>query len=438
MSDSRASSWLHMGAAAVRAGDKADARYYLERADLCGPTTDEHAQIAYWLSRITDNPAERRELLEDVVICSPGHAEARRELAILDGRLDPSDLVDPLSLDHPSAPSAVDARRYVCPRCGGRLAFDAAHGALVCDYCGHQPADFFAPGGDDRVEDQDFLAVLPTLRGHTWELPAERALSCQGCGAAFTLPPAQATAACPFCGSPHVASSPPGGDLIAPEGVLPFSVGAADAARQISRWLVGNDGGPEGVAHRAVATAALPVYLPFWAFTVMGQVNWSAMIQTRYDEQPQTISGAEAVLLDETLVPATHRLPAALLGRLCDYDLSALQPYSPDLLADWPVEIYQITLANASLVARQRARNQTVARIRSSSGPVDSVQNLSCDSSGIVVDSYKLLLLPVWLAGYRLRDATYPLAVNGQSGRVTGQKPESGLKRLISGLTVGG
>lgn len=438
MSDSRASSWLNMGASAARAGDKADALFYLERAQLCEPTIDERAQISYWLSRITDDPAKRRLLLQDVVIAMPGHAEARRELAILDGRLNPRDVVDPFHPVAAHAPTPMQARRYTCPQCGGRLAFDAARGALACDFCGHHSTAFYAPGGDDVIQDQDFLAVLPTRRGQTWELPADRWLNCQGCGAAFTLPPAQATAACPFCGSPHVASATPGSDLISPEAVLPFTVSAADAARQISRWLAGQDGGPRGLARKAVAGDARPLYLPFWSFTVMGQVTWNGLIHSRYDEPPQSTSGAEAVLLDETLVPATHRLPRSLLSGLSDFDLSALQPYSPDLLADWPVEIYQITLADASLVARQRARNETVARIRSSVGPGEAIQSLSCDSSGIVVDSYKLILLPVWLAAFRLNGADYQVVLNGQSGRVCGQKPESGIKRLFSGLLEGG
>ena len=51
MRDSRATSWLNMGAAAVRAGDVADARFYLERALISDPGLDEQTQIWYWLSR---------------------------------------------------------------------------------------------------------------------------------------------------------------------------------------------------------------------------------------------------------------------------------------------------------------------------------------------------------------------------------------------------
>ena len=95
MKDSRATSWLNMGASAVRAGDKADARFYLERALNSDPDLEDETQIWYWLSRITDDPAEKRRLLQDVVISEPGHAEARRELAILEGRLNPEAIRDP-------------------------------------------------------------------------------------------------------------------------------------------------------------------------------------------------------------------------------------------------------------------------------------------------------------------------------------------------------
>ena len=243
MKDSQATSWLNMGAAAARAGDKADARYYLEHAQMCDPDPEDEAQIWYWLSRITDDPVEKRRLLQDVVISEPDNAEARRELAILEGRLSPEAIRDPREGAKPVEARNTGARRYVCPKCGGRLAYDAAKAALGCDYCGHQSTSFLAPGGDDTVEEHDFLTTLPTARGHTWELPVARRLTCQECGASFTLPPARSTAACPFCQSAHVTEAERGADLIAPEAVIPFRRDAEAVTHDILQWLAGRRGG---------------------------------------------------------------------------------------------------------------------------------------------------------------------------------------------------
>ncbi len=434
MKDSRARSWLNMGAAAARAGDKADARYYLEHAQLCDPDLEDETQIWYWLSRITDDPAEKRRLLQDVVISEPGNAEARRELAILEGRLTPEAIRDPREPAQPVEARNNGARRYVCPQCGGRLVYDAAKAALACDYCGHRSTTFLAPGGDATVEEHDFLATLPTDRGHTWELPATRRLVCQGCGAAFTLPPAHSTASCPFCQSAHVAEAERGEDLIAPEAVIPFHLDAEAATGNILRWLAVRRGSPADLARRAVVMTPKAVYLPFWTFNVLGQVTWRGTLAADYGDEPRPISGAQPVWLDNFLVPASHTLPQKVLAELTDFDLGALAPYSPDLLADWPVEVYQIPLGDASLVAHQRAYHEAMKAVRQGFTPGQTIHGLACDSSGVVVDSFKLVLLPVWMASFRYGSEEYPLVVNGQTGTVHGQRPQTGWKKLLGGM----
>jgi hypothetical protein len=432
--DSRATSWLNMGAAAVRAGDKADARYYLDRALNSDPDLEDETKIWYWLSRITDDPAEKRRLLQDVVISEPGNAEARRELAILEGRLNPDAIRDPRDPAKPVTAPNNGARRYVCPKCGGRLAYDAARAALACDYCGHQTTSFLAPAGDDTVDEQDFLAALPTAKGHTWELPLARQLTCQGCGASFTLPPAQATASCPFCQSAHVAEAARGADLIAPEAVIPFGMDIDGVTAILQRWLAERGRGPADLALRAVLRTPKPVYLPFWTFNVLGQVTWRGELASEFGDEPKPVSGAQPVWLDSFLVPATHTLPRKVLGNLADFDLAALAPYSPDLLADWPVEVYQIPLGDASLVAHEHAYDEAMEAVKKGFMPGQMIRGLACDSSGLVVDSFKLVLLPVWVASYRYAGKEYPVVVNGQTGTVHGQRPQSDLKKLLGGI----
>jgi hypothetical protein len=50
-------------------------------------------------------------------------------------------------------------------------------------------------------------------------------------------------------------------------------------------------------------------------------------------------------------------------------------------------------------------------------------RTLTVDRTGLSVQSYKLLLLPVYTTAYNYRDRTYRLAVNGQTGQVLGDVP---------------
>ena len=46
--------------------------------------------------------------------------------------------------------------------------------------------------------------------------------------------------------------------------------------------------------------------------------------------------------------------------------------------------------------------------------------------------TFKHVLLPVWMAAYKYRGKTYRLVVNGQSGRVQGERPWSVVKILFA------
>ena len=441
----RAADWLFYGVTAARANSKAEARSYLERAIDSDATFDQQAEAYFWLSRVSDDAKQKREYLENVLAAQPAHPEARRDLAILDGKLKPAELVDhnqPIAPVEVSAkPVAAEMHRSVCPQCGGKLTFDAAKKALRCHYCGFQKSEYESLADGSSLE-RDFLLTLPTTRAHRWELPTERVLSCQSCGANFTLPPAQVAGACPFCASAYVVTASAPGELIAPDGVLPFQFNYDEAVKRVRDWLRAQPFRPDDLDKRAAIVRPRPVYLPCWTFDVSGEVKWRGYVE-RMTHDPllghrverKLVEGEQPVWFDDLLVPASHSLPAKLLQPLLAYDTHALAPYTPDLLADTTVEVYQIALANASLVAHARAFEQAKGRI--AYGESSAAKDVTYNSLGIFIESYKLALLPIWLSGYRYQQKMYPLAINGQSGKIQGDVPRGGLKKLMAGIFGG-
>ena len=49
---------------------------------------------------------------------------------------------------------------------------------------------------------------------------------------------------------------------------------------------------------------------------------------------------------------------------------------------------------------------------------------------------YKHLLLPIWSAAFRFRDRTFRFVVNGQSGKVRGERPYSPWKIALAVVTA--
>src|SRR5207248_8936747 len=137
--DDEASDLLIYGVAAARANSRDEARYYLEWVLRADADPDEQAEAWYWLSTITDDKAEKRSCLENALAAAPSYPEARRDLAILDGRLKPGDLLNPLFEVQPVQPhpdlQPDELVQYKCPRCGARLTAEGPSGKLVCTFC---------------------------------------------------------------------------------------------------------------------------------------------------------------------------------------------------------------------------------------------------------------------------------------------------------------
>jgi len=432
--DQRMAALLERGVDAARSGDESTARLLLQRLVDSDATAEQKTKAWYALSQIAGSPAAKRECIENVLAIDPGHGGARRELAILDGRLKPEEVVDHRQptkpIEPPTTLKRAEARRYVCPKCAGKLAFAPEQGALICGYCGYRASEYQAVMEGAVVSEQDFAATLPTARAHRWELPTARVFSCQGCGAQVTLPPARITESCPFCGSAYIATSKEEHELIEPTAVLPFRIAADQVVKQARRWLAEQSFRPKGLDRDMAFATPQPVYLPFWTFDVGGQTRWCGWVEKSGGSSLRVpYEDTFIVWHNDMLVPASHSLPAQMLD--LKFDLQALAPYSADLLADWSVEIYQIPLADASLVARHRAAEAARAHPRNTPTGKD-VTDLTFDSSGIIIESFKLVLLPVWLTSYRYDGKHHPLVVNGQGGVVHGQVPRSGMQKLLA------
>lgn len=434
---------LVRGVAAAKTGqarDKEEARFYLEWVLRSNDAkSDQKASAWLWLSQIEDDPRKKRDCLENVLAWDPANVPARRGLAILDGRLKSEDIVDPNKPIEPVKPDATPqpsaVRRYVCPNCGGRMSYIADKRSLVCDYCGNRLSEYQALQQSALVGEEDFTLALATAKGHRWELPVERTLRCEGCGATFALPPLQISGNCPFCGSAHVITTSTD-ELIEPEGILPFQFDADDASQRVRLWLDNLKFRPGDLDDRAAISQPRKVFLPCWTFDLGGTMNWNAQVEEGYGKNKVWVprNGIYLVYHDDLLVPATRALPKDVLDDLVDYDTQSLVPYTAELLSDAAAEIYQVPLVDASLVARQQALQLAKAYVQSNDLAGETHRDFFMSSGGLIIESYKLVLLPMWIANYRYKNESFLVAVNGQSGKVAGHVPRSGWQKALAGL----
>ncbi|MDD5370416.1 MAG: hypothetical protein PHQ40_15140, partial [Anaerolineaceae bacterium] len=379
------------GIAAARCGELAEARRYLERLLYQDPDTATLVEAWYWLSRVSSDPQEKRRYLEQVLACEPFEPRARRELAILDGKLDPTRIIDPdRPCNTPNQAPQGQPQRMTCSKCGGRLAYAPDGATLLCESCETRqrmgfshPDDHETPAG---MGEQDFAIAMATAQGHLHP-EVTRTIACQGCGAEFLLPPEVLSLTCPYCNSVYVVDKAGTRELVAPSGLIPFQFDRLKARQTCEDYL--RDWG-EPVSLPPGAPQAL--YQPVWCFTVSGQAPWNCQRYSNRRWIPDM--GANIVFFRDMLIAASPKLQTLFPHDIQGYTLSALVPYDGRYLADWPAETYQVSMADASLKAREFALEETRRQIQDAF--LDETRNLTVSSAEIAIESFRLVLLPVW------------------------------------------
>jgi DNA-directed RNA polymerase subunit RPC12/RpoP len=434
MSDS-ARDLLIRGIAAAKARDHDQARFYLEWVLRTDSDRQQKIKAWLWLSQISDDPVEKRDCLENILAHEPANPLARRGMAILKGQLDPAKIIDPNRqppAPAPAAPQPVETKRFVCQQCGGKLTFSPDGQSLECAYCNRQLTLYQAIEEAAMVEEQDFAVALATTRGHAHPV-AMQSFSCRGCGASFIIGPDVLSLTCPYCSSAHVIEVKETRDLIPPEGIIPFASTQGQAYDAFGEWLKAR-----GLRAKARTTPPDGLYVPVWTFDVGGEAQWAGKVLEKRHGWTNWVPdhGAYPVLYDDILVVASHALPRELTREINNFQLDSLLAYDAGYLADWPAEIYQISVADASLAARRQAWEQA-RRTVAARAQAQQVRDLTVSSAGMLIESFKLILLPMWVTHYRYQEQDYQVVINGQTGNVSGERPRGGLQKWLLGLLDG-
>ncbi|MBA2431744.1 MAG: zinc ribbon domain-containing protein, partial [Chthoniobacterales bacterium] len=137
-------------------------------------------------------------------------------------------------------------------------------------------------------------------------------------------------------------------------------------------------------------------------------------------------SGSLTHFFDDELVPASQGVPADLLRKIEPFPTKELAPYDAGYVSGWVVEQYQIDLVAAAAHSRElmdgKLRQLCAAQI-----PGDTHRNLQVDAD-YSQQTFKHILLPIWLLTYQYGARTFRVLANGFTGTVGGKYPKSWIK----------
>ncbi|NHB78158.1 primosomal protein N' (replication factor Y) - superfamily II helicase [Rhodobacter calidifons] len=347
--------------------------------------------------------------------------------------------------------------RWPCSQCGAQLRYAPGQTHLVCAHCGHEQ-DIPAAPPRARARALQELDLARGLRDDlaSTDMVEVRTTSCPGCGAKVEITGATHATSCPFCDTPVVLDT--GTERhIKPQALVPFVLTEAEARQRMIAWLGSLWFAPGTLLEYARKGRALTgIYVPYWTFDAATasryagergeyyyemrtvQVRVNGRTETRQEQVRRTrwypASGRVARDFDDVLVMASRSLPARLGNELTPWDLGALTSYSPEFLAGFQAEGYTVPLAEGHREARSRMESVIRSDVRRDIGGDE--QRIHSIDTRWSDETFKHILLPVWMAAYKYNGKSYRFLVNGQTGEVQGERPWSIWKIALAVLVV--
>jgi DNA-directed RNA polymerase subunit RPC12/RpoP len=388
-----------------------------------------------WLTETTDDLGEKCEYLEQAVAADPQNASTRLALSILQGKLKPARKqvtqdTDGVVGSYDEPIKARSKETYLCPKCGGRFEYNIQDNLLTCLYCGFTPDE-----GEERSAadaERSIFEVLPTESGHRWAT-SQQQLCCQRCGAVSLWPPEQKAVDCPYCASHQLIETEETETLVDPQGIAVMRISEKEAVHRTKAWFGRGWFVPDDLSKAVKNHLLQPAYYPFWTFDGTVEMHWSCEINEGNNNASNWVrqSGSEFELFNDVVIPGLKRLNRKDMKKLGPYNLMDVVEFKPDYLAGWPALNYDRPLAKASLLARERVVQDLRQQLHNRIAPGRQKRGLKTGGVNWSDMTFKYVLLPLWIGTYRYQGKPYQVFVNGQTGKVSGEKPQDMIKTIL-------
>ncbi|NNE28209.1 MAG: hypothetical protein HKN16_01140 [Saprospiraceae bacterium] len=328
-----------------------------------------------------------------------------------------------------------------CPSCGSQLKYSASQKQISCDHCGYH--EDINPESDQVVE-KTLDGVGEEALNFVPEQFDKAVYHCQNCGSNIMVEPERVKMRCGFCGSDKVNAEAYDHKFIQPVGIIPFYVSLDQAQELFEKWIQKGLFHPTKLGRRAAVENLHGVYVPFWTYDAHSESDWSGQAGYYYHEtrmvringrmqqqQVQKIrwqhkSGHLSHFFDDILVVASSSIPQPMVEKILPFRLEEVVNFDPRLMIGWEAEVYQTEVDQGYLKADQ-IMDYKIRHMCSAQLGGDTQRNLYVNSEKSD-QTYKHIILPVWICSYIYQNKVYRFLVNGQTGRVYGQKPLSWIK----------
>ncbi len=333
-----------------------------------------------------------------------------------------------------------------CPTCNSELSYSAEKQMINCRHCGYtQDYD----RASDQIREQSLASAASAMQSYSPASIQKQVVECESCRAQLMIEQDTVAIRCNFCGSEKVNKAAFNQNLIQPQGIVPFKIQKREAVDKFKKWIAEGWFRPNALKKLAELGDIQGIYLPFWTYDADSYTQWQGEAGFYYyvdvekedgkiEKERRTRwewrSGDFNRNFDDVLILGSKGKTREVVEGIFPYELKESVNYNPTLMVGWQAEIYTVDVKEGYKLAEQKMYAELKQQAEKRLGG-DTQRGLRVDAD-FYDQTFKHLILPVWLCTYKYGDKAYQFAVNGQTGKIEGQKPVSWVKIILLVLFI--
>lgn len=282
-------------------------------------------------------------------------------------------------------------------------------------------------------------------------------LKCKNCGAVQHVEENYKSLHCVYCSTPLILEDQYKEDWILPGAVLPFQIDQRKSHQIFKNWVKRLWFAPNNLKKASIDPQFTKgLYLPYWTFDAQLKAAYRGQRGEYYYETRRVrssqgkmvnqrvrktrwypASGQVSGFVDDTLIEASNQRKGRVPSKIARWSLKLLQPFNTGFLRGFVTEKYTISLQQGHLAAKDEAHRIAKRWCRQDIG--GDTQRVTHMDMKLSEETFKHILLPIYVSSYKYNGKEYSFFVNGENGQISGTRPYSFWKiffTVLFGLLV--
>lgn len=348
-----------------------------------------------------------------------------------------------------------------CPGCNSPLPYNAEKRLWKCEFCGSEYSREQILQMTQQKSDSDIDKPYqepvepPHITTDDGQSPAEsdaygqpelNIYRCQNCGAEMVADANTAATFCVYCGSAGIIKNRLEGQF-RPKYIIPFLKTKEDAIAGYNKLREGRFLAPKEFGDPSNIEKITGVYIPFWLYDGVSQgsvdgdrdetSSWRSgdYVYTKHNIYHEHRAGHQS--FEKVPADGSEKFDDDLMDSIEPFDFGKLEPFNYSYLSGFLAEKYDVDAEKDKERATLRMNNSLIQSLDNTihGGIYDRKEFVKCN-----ISKYEYALLPVWMLNTFVDGKAHTFAMNGESGKMTGDVPIDGTKAfwffiaLVGGL----